>query len=80
MKLHAIRCVSGVDDPKVFWTSGDWFGNDQFNGNPVTSQHNAKLFHEYDEAKGHKLRLETLGCKFIIVSWVLIDEKELEKN
>lgn len=70
MKVHALKCISGIDDPNVCWKAGDWIGKNM--GNPVPELSDAKFF---DKAAAflRKDCLEILGCKFKIVSFELVE-------
>lgn len=71
MQLHTLRCVSGTDDPKISWKKDDWIGNHM--GNPVSDLATAEFFTSKDKAILRKELLESLGCEFKVVSFVLTE-------
>ena len=71
MKIYALRCVNGIDDPKVYWTKDDWVGKNM--GNPVSDFTDAELFTDKNDALRRKENLEALGCEFKLVSFKLVE-------
>lgn len=74
MKIHALRCISGIDDPKVYWQTDDWVGKNM--GNPVPEFSDAEFFTDLSEVLRRKENLEKLGCEFKIVSFELVTSNE----
>lgn len=71
MKVYALRCVEGSNDPKIVWEKGT-YPSHFASGNPTPNFEEAEIFTTEESVLRRKDLYSQLGCKFELLTFELI--------